>query len=124
MNGKILLDTNILIELLSGNEQISSYIEGFEIYISAITSIELLSKPEATVSEIKVIKKMISECTVLEHLNPNIQEVAAKLRREKTVKKTPDAIIVATSIFHELPLLTFDIELKNLKDINLVIFED
>lgn len=44
MNGKILVDTNILAELLEGNSRIASYISELEICISGINEMEPLSK--------------------------------------------------------------------------------
>ncbi|HMG06982.1 MAG TPA: PIN domain-containing protein [Mucilaginibacter sp.] len=44
MNGKeILVDTNILLYLLSGNDTIEQILQGKTIYISFLTELELLS---------------------------------------------------------------------------------
>jgi len=44
MNGKeILVDTNILLYLLSGNHTIEQILQGKTIYISFLTELELLS---------------------------------------------------------------------------------
>ncbi|MBK7041756.1 MAG: hypothetical protein IPH46_15125 [Bacteroidetes bacterium] len=56
MNGRILVDTNILIELLSGNERIAAFIDGYEIGISFITEIELMSNPQLSKSELNTLK--------------------------------------------------------------------
>ena len=43
MNGnKILLDTNIILYLLEGNQELANLLNGMELYISVISEIELL----------------------------------------------------------------------------------
>ena len=44
MNGNsIVLDTNIILYLLNGDEQLSSILNGMELFVSVITEIELSS---------------------------------------------------------------------------------
>ena len=95
MNGSYFVDTNVLIKLLNGDERIATFLSGNHIYISAITEIELLSKSSLTKDEIKKIKSLIEDCIVIDNFSDEIKSFAAKLRREKVVKKTPDAIIAA-----------------------------
>ena len=71
MNGRIIVDTNVLVELLMGNRRIAMYLHEYEICISAITEIELLSNPSLN---------KIQQCTVFDELNESIKTMAAKYR--------------------------------------------
>lgn len=53
-------------------------------------------------------------------LNPEIKEIAIALRQQHSIK-TPDAIIVATSKFMQLPLITSDKRLRKLKGIKIIL---
>jgi len=63
MNGRILADTNILVELLNGNERVAAFIDGYQICISAITEIELLSNPQLNKSDLILLKKLLNNFT-------------------------------------------------------------
>ena len=52
--GNLLVDTNICLYLLSGNETISEILDGNTLFNSFITQLELLSYP--TISDIDTIK--------------------------------------------------------------------
>lgn len=83
MNGKILVDTNILVELLEGNSRIASYITDIEICISGITEIELLSNPALSKSDVTIIEELLKLCIKFDVLLPEIKLEASKYRRKK-----------------------------------------
>ena len=72
---KIFVDTNILIYLLQGDHELTQILNGKELVISIITELELLSFPGLKSNEIKVIKKLISDCQVI-NINNEIKELA------------------------------------------------
>ena len=121
MNGKILVDTNILVELLEGNSRIASFITDSEICISCITEIELLSNPSLSKSDIAIIEELLRMCVKFDVLLPEIKREASKYRRKKIIKRTPDAIIAGTAKYYSIPLLTMDDDFKSLSDIDVVI---
>ncbi len=123
MNGKILVDTNILAELLEGNTRIASFITDVEICISGITEIELLSNPALTKSDITIVEELLKLCIKFDVLLPEIKLEAAKYRRKKIIKKTPDAIIAGTARYYSIPLLTMDKDFKSLSDIDVIIID-
>jgi predicted nucleic acid-binding protein len=123
MNGKYLLDTNVIISLLQGNLVVAEYIHGADIYLSAITVIELFSKESISIKEKSIIKKIVSAATVLEVLNIEIREIAANYRSQKVIKKTPDAIIAATAHFYNLTLITLDNDFERLIDTEVVLIK-
>ena len=108
------LDSNILIYHING--QLSASMEeaifcSFEktVYISVITTMELLSWPghsEETIAATSALLEALNEIP----LDRAIKDAAIEIRRQYRLK-LPDAIIAATAFHLELPLLT-----RNLKD--------
>lgn len=54
---KLLLDTNIIIFLLNGDERLTELLNGIEIYVSVITEIECLAYPRISKDEKDGMKK-------------------------------------------------------------------
>ena len=76
------------------------------IAVSDISFMELLSFPGITEQEEKNIRSFIDLCE-LHPINDSIMEQTIRLRRQYRIK-FPDAIIAATSIYNELPLIIAD----------------
>lgn len=117
---EIFLDTNILIYLLKGNKEITQLLQGREFVISFITELELLSFP-AEESEKEKILELLSECFIVD-INRDIKTKAPRLRMTNKLK-LPDAIVCASSIFLNLPLLTSDKQIAKVIDANVVLYE-
>jgi len=99
-------DTNVLIKLGQGNQQIALLLTGKDISISVITEMEILSWPLIKPSEIMKAKEMISQFRIIS-LNETIKDKAIQIRRQ-TKMKLPDAIITATAFYLKIPLITLD----------------
>jgi tRNA(fMet)-specific endonuclease VapC len=108
----VLFDTNIVIEVLKGNQRAIDLLERIgphNIAISSVTQMELffgaLDK-----RELAKIRKHISFLSVLQ-INEEISRIAVELIG-KYVKshslKIPDALIAATALCHTLELCTYD----------------
>lgn len=122
MNGNSLfLDTNILIYLLKGNQEVRGLLHGRDFVISFITELELLSFPSSSPEEKTKIEDLLKECFVVD-INNKIKEVAIAIRMKNKLK-LPDAIVCATSIFLELPLLTADKQLSSVKEADIILYE-
>jgi len=122
MNGTSLVcDTNVILYLFKGEKRAAEQLHDKVIYVSVITEIELLSYKEATPSELNIIRKFLLDCIVTT-INTHIKDEAIRLRRKYSLK-IPDAIICATALFFNLPLLTSDKKLKNIKELSLVFYE-
>jgi len=122
MNGtNILIDTNIALYLLDGDETIAAILDGQNIYISEITELELLGFPNISEGEIEIIENLINDFIVVQ-LNSKIKELTIKLKRENKIK-LPDAIIAATSNYLKMPLLTADKGFAKIKEIQLLHYE-
>jgi predicted nucleic acid-binding protein len=117
----LFVDTNILLLLLNGNHTIAESISEQHIFISFITELELLGHKGITTSEQKVIKRLLNECVVID-INENIKKEVVKIRQQKKIK-LPDAIIAATAIYLDLPLLSADKDFSRIDHLNLLLFK-
>ncbi|MFH1948958.1 MAG: type II toxin-antitoxin system VapC family toxin [Pseudomonadota bacterium] len=115
---KIVLDTNILIEVLKGNQNITQKLEtsSFTLCISSITVMELyfgaLNK-----QELFRLKKFIELFEVIE-INENISAISTELIFEYSKSHNlaiPDSLIAATAINENIKLYTL-----NLKDFKFI----
>ena len=115
MNGRYLLDSNILIDLLDGDEPMAvlNNAAAAELYASVITRMELLSAVRNTKERISTICNLLSFFAIVP-LNDKVEAKAIEIRRE-TGLKLPDAIIAASSIITESILITRDRHLKDAK---------
>ena len=114
MNGKFLLDTNIILDYLKGDRNIADFLAEHKravLYASVITRMELLSFHGMTPKEEELIHDVFSSINVLP-ITEDIEESAINFRRA-TRKKLPDAIIAASAISVGAILLTRDRELAN-----------
>ncbi|HIP03043.1 MAG TPA: type II toxin-antitoxin system VapC family toxin [Campylobacterales bacterium] len=108
-----LLDTNILIEILKGDQDTIEKIENIsgKVFISSISAMELyygaLNK-----AEVKKIEKFISLFKTV-HLNKEISIKATKLIQAYAKSHTldiPDSLIAATAITNRYELITYNIK--------------
>jgi predicted nucleic acid-binding protein len=122
MNGnKLLLDTNIIIYLLSGDKTLADILHKKSIYISFITQLELLRYTELSSREMLKIKDFIRQSTVID-INQEIKDNVVRLSKEHKFK-LPDCIILATAIYLELPLLSSDKNLARAGEVNVLYYE-
>jgi len=114
----ILLDTNILIEILKGNQETISRVESIDnIAISAISAMELyygaFNKAE--------VKKLENFMTLFEIIDLNEQISQTSTRLIKTYAKShnldiPDSLIASTALVNNYKLFTYN--LKDFRYIN------
>ena len=116
MNGtNIVFDTCAAIFLLRGKYELSSLginIDEVIQYISVITRIELMSKPDMKAEEERAIKNFVDD-VIVSLLDEAIERKTVEIRRS-TKLKLPDCIIAATSIVLDAILLTGDDNLLKL----------
>ena len=108
---RISLDTNAVIFLTARGSMIPSGLENelneADLFISAITEIELFSKPGLPPIEEESLRFFLSERIGIIDLIDDVKKETIALRR-KTRLKLPDCIIAATSIVLDAVLLTSD----------------
>jgi len=121
MSGRnVLADTNIVMYILNGNKAAADFIKD-HFYVSDITEIELLGKKNIGASEYKLRKDFLDNCVIVD-LTELIKKVTIKLKQKYTIK-TADAIIAASSIYLNLPLITADKGFKKIKELDLQLLE-
>jgi predicted nucleic acid-binding protein len=108
VNGnKIFLDTNAFIYFFEGRSHITELVVQMPaIYFSPISEIELLSAPHLTPEEVAQIKAFLFLCQRVE-LTSEVIEQTIRVRREYRFK-TPDAIIAASALNLNIPLVSAD----------------
>ncbi len=122
MNGdKYLLDTNIVLYILNGEEDLINFLNKQQFYISIITEMELLSFPKITKQEIHEIDSFIQETEIV-GLTEQIKEMAITIRRKYKLK-LPDSIVAASAFVLDIPLITADNQFKVVSDIQLLIYD-
>ncbi len=105
MNGNsVIVDTNMVIYFLKGEQDVIDMIGDKHLVISFITELELLFFPKITNDTEGLINRFIKECTVID-INRKIKDLTIDLRR-KSKLKLPDTIVAATAYYMSLPLLT------------------
>jgi predicted nucleic acid-binding protein len=110
----IVLDTNVALYYLGGR-LINPLPEG-QYFVSVITEIELLSYPSLSFEQEVLIRDFLTNVTVV-GVDSNIKYLAIALRKTYRLK-LPDAVVAATAKFLNAMLLTNDIKLTNLTEIN------
>jgi predicted nucleic acid-binding protein len=122
MNGtNILLDTNIVLYLLNGEETLIPLLDEKNLFLSFITQLELLGNRHLKPKDILKIKQFISECTVID-ITPAIKELVINIRQKYNLK-LPDCIIIATSLWLNMPLITADHDFKKIDIADLIYFQ-
>ena len=111
-------DTNIILYLFNGDERISEILSGKQLYISFITELEILSFKEISKSGLQKAEQFLSQCKVVD-INEEIKKKSVEIRKAFALK-LPDAIIAATAIYLQLPLITADSDFKRIKELELI----
>jgi len=117
----LLLDTNIVLYFLSGDETLIDLFETNSLFISIISEIELLGYHGLNSDEKKKTELFLNECTVI-NIGEEIKEKTISTRRQFRLN-LPDAIIFATSSVLNIPLLTADQDFKSIEHGNIMLYE-
>lgn len=123
MGQKFLIDSNIIIDYLSGKVPPDKS-EFMHSVINDIPAVSVMSKIEvlgfnAPVEELKLLEGFFDDAVLLE-LNSNITEQTISIRRAVKIK-TPDAVIAATALVYNLTLITRNIsDFKNIKGLTVI----
>ena len=120
-NDRLLVDTNIFIFLLNGNSKAAQFLEGKTLFFSFVTEIELLGFPGITVKEQAVVAETLDDCIKID-LSEAISRTAIAIKQRKKTK-IPDALIAATAIEFDLPLLTADVGFEDIQGLTTILFK-
>ena len=111
---RLLVDTNVLVYHLGGRPDATRILQDVEVHISFVTEIELQSKATLTAGDLASIQVALANYRISD-INPAIKQLSAALRRRHGLKLA-DAIVAATALHLNLPLLTADGGFERLKD--------
>lgn len=110
----VLLDTNIVLYILGNKYEIEKIPKG-NYCVSFISQMELLSYPLIKEDDEKIIRKFLNSIDIIE-MNEIIKEKAI-IFRKKYHLNLPDAIICSTAFTENAILLTNDLQLKKINEI-------
>ncbi len=116
----VLADTNFIVYMMEGRKEVLPHLENF-IVLSVVTEIELLgikNIPEKVYNE----RKSVLNDSLIFPFDEIIKSIAIEIK-QKHVLKIPDAIIAATAIKHNIPLLTADKALKKITGLEVILLE-
>jgi len=89
--------------------------------ISVITEMEVLAKPDLSSKEELERKEFLSKLEIVP-LTDDVKDIAISIRRfGKPRPKLPDAIVAATAVFLDMPLVSNDDKILRLKYPGLVV---
>ena len=117
----ILIDTNIALYLLSGDETIAELLSGQDVYISFISELELLGFQDLKEEELPMIEEFLGNCIIVD-LNQAIKQITIELKRIHKIK-LPDAIIAATSKYMNVPLISADKGFEKISELQFIKYE-
>lgn len=117
----LLIDTNIALYLLNGDTTIAELLNGRDIHMSFITELELLGFQDIKKEDIPFIKDFLNSCIIVD-LNQSIKRITINLKQSYKIK-LPDAIIAATSVYMNLPLISADKDFEQIDDLKFIRYE-
>jgi predicted nucleic acid-binding protein len=118
---KMMLDTNIALYLLGGDQVLAAVLDEKEVFVSVISEMEMLGYTGISSEEIIRIKTFLAETSIVE-LSPEVKNKTIELRQFYNIK-LPDAIIAATAILQNIPLISADGIFKRIVELNFVHYE-
>ena len=118
---KLLLDTNIVIYLLSGDTTLAEILNEKNVYLSFITQLELLRYADLTSKEMQQVRNFLDQSTIVD-MNQEIKEQVVRLSKTHKLK-LPDCIILATSMYLDIPLISSDKNLIKVNEVNILYYE-
>lgn len=117
MNGTdFVADTNALIYLLNGNSCMIPFLQS-KLAFSVISKMELLSFSGIIATEENNIKSLLLDCKEIS-LTGEVKEKTIEIRK-KYKTKLPDAIVAASAIVNNLPLITADKGFNQIEELQL-----
>ena len=111
----------MILYFLKGDRTLLTIFEENNLFVSVITEIELLSYSELTKNELVEIKLFLEQCSSI-NLSDSIKLKAIEVRKEFGFK-IPDAIILASSMIMNSPLLTADRDFKAVESADVILYE-
>jgi predicted nucleic acid-binding protein len=115
-----LADINFLVYVHEGKSIVEPFI-AYEFAVSFISEVELLGYTGISASDERLLQKLLSDCYIIEW-GQDIKKQTITLRRKYNIK-LPDAIVAASALVYELPLVTADRGFSKVSELDLVLIE-
>jgi predicted nucleic acid-binding protein len=113
-------DTNFLIYVHEGNPIVEPFIE-YDFGVSFISELELLGYRDLTPPDERKLKALLNDCFLIEW-STKLKERTIQIKRKHPIK-LPDAIIAATSLIYQIPLVTADKGYTSIEELDLFLIE-
>lgn len=118
----MVLDTSVAIDILGGDEQAGSLVQGALVFISAITRVELLCVSKPGTHSKQAALDLIADCKLVQ-FTTEIQDLAVHMRRKYRLK-LPDAVIAATAAWLQADLVTTDKKFARIsEEVSVLLYE-
>lgn len=111
---RVLVDTNVLIHHINGDDRVGKLLQGRIVHLSFITEVEVLSFPGYSAEEREAAKAWLGEFIISGAEDP-IKSIAIELRARFRLKLA-DAFVAATAAYWNIPLVTEDKHFRRLKE--------
>ncbi len=107
---RVVVDSSALVDLAAGDRTVARVLDGLDVCISIITAIEFLAWPKLTEASLPIARSVLDQYAI-ENIGTSIRDNAAMMRRTFKLK-LPDAVIAATAMHLNAPLITRDNDFK------------
>jgi len=114
----VVFDINAFIYFVGGDSRLERY-SNSTVYISEFSEMELKGRFSITTKELQHLNEILEDFIILP-FNNEIKEKAISIRHKKKLK-LPDALIVSTAMWIDLPFITADKDFKNIPSLNLIL---
>jgi hypothetical protein len=119
--GRILLNANPIIYMFEGNALALSKIKSKEFWASFKTELKLLGKQNISSEEKQILNSFLDDCIVIDILT-RIKSIVKEITR-KYYLKLPYAIIAATAIYLDIPLLASDKGFEKIDELSVLLLK-
>lgn len=118
---KLFVDTNICIYLLNSDLVVAELLDGYQIYISFITEIELYAYHHANQSAKAILDSFVNSVNVV-NIDEAIKLKTIDVRRDHK-RKLPDSIIAASAIIENMTFITSDKGFQKIAGLDIILYD-
>ena len=89
--------------------------------MSFVTQLELLGYQDITEQELREVRYFLEECIIID-INNQIKEEVVKIKQSRKIK-LPDSIILATSKYLNIPVISSDSDFSKVEEVNVIYYQ-
>jgi predicted nucleic acid-binding protein len=121
IGSNLLVDSNIVVYFLFGYKNVQKFFISSRPALSFISELEVLSSANFTDNDFDNAKNLLTKHEIIGYL-PELRDIIIDIRSQKKLK-LPDAIIAATAIYLNVPLVSADKGFKNIEGLDLILHD-